>query len=433
MGEKKFKNLTRSVVSDEDKQRFIARQLVETGQMVQCVTELFKRYYPDVHVSGIKAGLSSELREQYGLYKIRELNDMHHAYDAFLAATMGNFVERFMPWLDSESSAAIRFRKAQEARKDDDDNKVDLSSKHGMILAKFSRDQVDADTREIIRNAQQEICYLKAVWGYHDGHVVFLKRQKSGKITEASRYRAGHASAKLPLKKGMSCQRYGGFDSIKPAYIAAISYQKGKKRVGELVNVPIYLAEAIEQNPKVLVDYLEKDYPGVQIIRPKILMNQRIEYEGSELLLRSCSEMYNARELFIPIYLHHTLWKLYKAPKQLQPDDEEHLNTLISLLIEKMEKQYPIFNGVAKRMSVIDFDTLCFQEKCIFIVETMKVMAVNGQYAMYKTALSRKELSDNQGRITNKVLNLSHITLIDQSITGLREKRTKLWPDSEPS
>ena len=58
---------------------------------------------------------------------------MHHAYDAFLAATMGNFVERFMPWLDSESSAAIRFRKAQEARKDDDDNKVDLSSKHGMI------------------------------------------------------------------------------------------------------------------------------------------------------------------------------------------------------------------------------------------------------------------------------------------------------------
>lgn len=433
MGEKKFKNLTRSVVSEEDKQKFIARQLVETGQMVQCVTELFKRYYPDVHVSGIKAGLSSELREQYGLYKIRELNDMHHAYDAFLAATMGNFVERFMPWLDNESSAAIRFRKAQEAKKDDDDNKVDLSSKHGMILAKFSQDQKDADTGEIIRNAQQDICYLKAVWGYHDGHVVFQKRQKSGAIYDETRYRAGSVKAKLCLKKDLSTMKYGGYNKEYPAYIAAISYQRGKKRVGELVNVPIYLAEAIEKNPNALLDYLEKDYPGVQIIRSKILMNQRIEYEGSELLLRSCSEMYNARELFIPTYLHHTLWKLYKAPKQLQPDDEEHLNTLISLLIEKMERQYPIFNGVAKRMSVIDFDTLSFQEKCIFIVETMKVMAVNGQYAMYKTALSRKELSDNQGRITNKVLNLSHITLIDQSITGLREKRTKLWPDSEPS
>lgn len=432
MGEKKFKNLTRSMVSADDKQKFAARQLVETGQMVQCVTELFKRYYPDVHVSGIKAGLSSELREQYGLYKIRELNDMHHAYDALLAATMGNFVERFMPWLDSESSAAIPFRKAQKT-KNDDNNKVDLSSKHGMILARFSRDQEDPDTGEIIHNAQQEICYLKAVWGYHDGHVVFLKRQKSGAIYDETRYRAGSVKAKLCLKKDLGTMKYGGYNKEYPAYIAAISYQRGKKRVGELVNVPIYLAEAIEKNPNALLDYLEKAYPGVQIIRSKILMNQRIEYEGSELLLRSCSEMYNARELFIPTYLHHTLWKLYKAPKQLQPDDEEHLNTLISLLIEKMERQYPIFNGVAKRMSVIDFDTLSFQEKCIFIVETMKVMAVNGQYAMYKTALSRKELSDNQGRITNKVLNLSHITLIDQSITGLREKRTKLWPDSEPS
>ena len=64
----------------------------------------------------------------------------------------------------------------------------------------------------------------------------------------------------------MSCQRYGGFDSIKPAYIAAISYQKGKQRAGALVNVPIYLAEAIEKNPKVLVDYLEKDYPGVVLL-----------------------------------------------------------------------------------------------------------------------------------------------------------------------
>lgn len=433
MGEKKYKNLTRGVVDDAEKHKFAARQLVETGQMVKCVTELFKRHYPDVQVRGIKAGLSSEMRKQYGLYKIRELNDMHHAYDAFLAATMGSFVERFLPWLDSESPAAIRLRKAQDAAKENDRLKVDLSSKHGMILAAFNRDQVDEDTGEILRNAQQDICYLKAVWGYHDGHVVFLKRQKSGALYNETRYRAGHAYAKFALKKTLDTKKYGGFNSIKPAYIAAISYQKGKKRVGELVNVPIYLAEAIEKDPKVLVDYLEKDYPGVQVIRPKILMNQRIAYEGSELLLRSCSEMYNARELFIPTYLHHTLWKLHKAPEQLQPTDEEHLNTLLSLLMEKMEKQYPIFKGVAERLSVIDFDTLSFQEKCIFIVETMKVMAVNGQYAMYEKALSRKELSNNQGRITKKALNVSHITLIDQSITGLREKRTKLWPDSEPS
>lgn len=432
MGEKKFKNLTRSVVSEEDKQKFIARQLVETGQMVQCVTELFKRYYPDVHVSGIKAGLSSELREQYGLYKIRELNDMHHAYDAFLAATMGNFVERFMPWLDNESSAAIRFRKAQGAKKDDD--KVDLSSKHGMILARFSRDQVDADTGEIIRNAQQDICYLKAVWGYHDGHVVFLKRQKSGKITEASRYRAGHASAKLPLKKGMSCQRYGGFDSIKPAYIAAISYQKGKQRAGALVNVPIYLAEAIEKNPKVLVDYLEKDYPGVQIIHSKILIRQKIEYEGNELTLGSCTETYNAKELFLPTFLHPILAKIYNASCALTDADENQLNTLIDVLLEKLSSQYPIYSGALKALEAKKSEilSLSIADKGKFIAETMKITSAGKEYAKYSTSLPKLGIAD-KGRLNNKLPHPEKIILIDQSITGLREKRTKLWPDSEPS
>lgn len=432
MGEKKFKNLTRSVVSEEDKQKFIARQLVETGQMVQCVTELFKRYYPDVHVSGIKAGLSSELREQYGLYKIRELNDMHHAYDAFLAATMGNFVERFMPWLDNESSAAIRFRKAQGAKKDDD--KVDLSSKHGMILARFSRDQVDADTGEIIRNAQQDICYLKAVWGYHDGHVVFLKRQKSGKITEASRYRAGHASAKLPLKKGMSCQRYGGFDSIKPAYIAAISYQKGKQRAGALVNVPIYLAEAIEKNPKVLVDYLEKDYPGVQIIRSKILIRQKIEYEGNELTLGSCTETYNAKELFLPTFLHPILAKIYNASCALTDADENQLNTLTDVLLEKLSSQYPIYSGALKALEAKKSEilSLSIADKGKFIAETMKITSAGKEYAKYSTSLPKLGIAD-KGRLNNKLPHPEKIILIDQSITGLREKRTKLWPDSEPS
>lgn len=433
MGEKKFKNLTRSMVSADDKQKFSARQLVETGQMVQCVTELFKRYYPDVHVSGIKAGLSSELREQYGLYKIRELNDMHHAYDAFLAATMGNFVERFMPWLDNESSAAIRFRKAQEAKKDDN-NKVDLSSKHGMILAKFSRDQEDPDTGEIIHNAQQEICYLKAVWGYHDGHVVFLKRQKSGKITEASRYRAGHSSAKLPLKKGMSCQRYGGFDSIKPAYIAAISYQKGKQRAGALVNVPIYLAEAIEKNPKVLVDYLEKDYPGVQIIRPKILIRQKIEYEGNELTLGSCTETYNAKELFLPTFLHPILAKIYNASCVLTDADENQLNTLIDVLLEKLSSQYPIYSGALKALEAKKSEilSLSIADKGKFIAETMKITSAGKEYAKYSTALPKLGIAD-KGRLNNKLPHPEKIILIDQSITGLREKRMKLWPDSEPS
>lgn len=58
-------------------------------------------------------------------------------------------------------------------------------------------------------------------------------------------------------------------------------------------------------------------------------------------------------------------------------------------------------------------------------------MAVNGQHAMYNAKLKELGLGDNQGRITNKPLNIEHITLIDQSITGLYERKVKLWQDSE--
>lgn len=264
--------------------------------------------------------------------------------------------------------------------------------------------------------------------------MVFLKRQKSGKITEASRYRAGHASAKLPLKKGMSCQRYGGFDSIKPAYIAAISYQKGKQRAGALVNVPIYLAEAIEKNPKVLVDYLEKDYPGVQIIRSKILIRQKIEYEGNELTLGSCTETYNAKELFLPTFLHPILAKIYNASCALTDADENQLNTLIDVLLEKLSSQYPIYSGALKALEAKKSEilSLSIADKGKFIAETMKITSAGKEYAKYSTSLPKLGIAD-KGRLNNKLPHPEKIILIDQSITGLREKRTKLWPDSEPS
>lgn len=431
MGDKKWRNLCRATIGEDEKLGFIARQLVETSLTIQYVTDLFKRHYPRVHIRGIKASLSSELRAQYGLYKLRELNNLHHAYDAFLAATLGNFVERFMPWLDSELTASIRRQKLQDLYGD----RFDFTAKHGMILSAFSLNQIDRETGEILRSAQNEICYLKAVWGYHNGHVVHLLRQKSGALFNDSRYRAGSVNAKLRLKKELDTQKYGGFSSVNPAYIAAISYQKGKTRVATLVNVPIYLTKAIEKNPQALQAYLEKDYPQVQIIKPKILINQRISYEGNELLLRSCSEMCNARELFLPTAFHPLLHKILNAPWQLSEADEAQANELIALLFEKLRTHYPIYSGILKRLEEKRdaIETLDLAKKCAWIVETMKVMAAGSQLGMYAQKLPELGIKDNQGRINNKPRNVAHIILIDQSITGLREKRTRLWQDSEQS
>ena len=65
----------------------------ETRQIIKNVTQLFTQRYAN-NVLAVRAELSSNYREKYGLYKSREINDFHHAHDAFLAVRNQMFDEK---------------------------------------------------------------------------------------------------------------------------------------------------------------------------------------------------------------------------------------------------------------------------------------------------------------------------------------------------
>ncbi|MEG1732729.1 MAG: type II CRISPR RNA-guided endonuclease Cas9, partial [Longicatena sp.] len=92
IGSKKFNNLIRPVINERDEIGFINRQLVETRQITKHVANLFKNMYPETTVVSIKASLSHDFREKYQLYKVREINDYHHAQDAYLSCILGTYV-----------------------------------------------------------------------------------------------------------------------------------------------------------------------------------------------------------------------------------------------------------------------------------------------------------------------------------------------------
>lgn len=71
---------------------FIARQLVETRQVIKMVTKLLADQYKDTSIVNVKAGLSHEFRKMFGFPKLRDVNDYHHAFDAYLAAFMGRYL-----------------------------------------------------------------------------------------------------------------------------------------------------------------------------------------------------------------------------------------------------------------------------------------------------------------------------------------------------
>lgn len=97
----KYDKLMRVVpVSEEEKEKFINRQLVETNQMALLVRDLLDRYFnadeKRTEIVLSKAGNVSDFRKVFKIVKSRDVNDYHHAIDAYLNVVVGNVLnEKF--------------------------------------------------------------------------------------------------------------------------------------------------------------------------------------------------------------------------------------------------------------------------------------------------------------------------------------------------
>lgn len=97
----KYDKLMRVVpVSEEEKEKFINRQLVETNQMALLVRDLLDRYFnadeKRTEIVLSKAGNVSDFRKAFKIVKSRDVNDYHHAIDAYLNVVVGNVLnEKF--------------------------------------------------------------------------------------------------------------------------------------------------------------------------------------------------------------------------------------------------------------------------------------------------------------------------------------------------
>ncbi len=88
--EKYNRLVRREGFSNEELSGFISRQLVETRQSTKAVASLLKQVLPDTEIVYVKANTVSQFRQDFGLIKVREMNDLHHAKDAYLNIVVGN-------------------------------------------------------------------------------------------------------------------------------------------------------------------------------------------------------------------------------------------------------------------------------------------------------------------------------------------------------
>lgn len=91
ISKEKYERLIRNTeLSPEELAGFIERQIVETRQSTKAVAEILKQVFPESEIVYVKAGTVSRFRKDFELLKVREVNDLHHAKDAYLNIVVGN-------------------------------------------------------------------------------------------------------------------------------------------------------------------------------------------------------------------------------------------------------------------------------------------------------------------------------------------------------
>lgn len=254
--ERKYERLTRSTqLRDEELAGFISRQLVETRQSTKAVAAILKTAYQNSEVVYVKAGNVSDFRQQFNFVKCRDVNDLHHAKDAYLNIVVGNcYHVKF-------TANPLNF-----ITKNQDNRRYSLKPE---IFYKFS---IKRDG-EIAWLGGEDGTMETVARTMHKNNILFTRQAVEGKGELFDQQPLKAKGGQLPLKAGLSIEKYGGYNSLTTAYFAVVK-SKGKKGAVQLSIEAIPLVYA-KQGEIAVQKYLTE---VVQLCKPEIMLPKIKKY-----------------------------------------------------------------------------------------------------------------------------------------------------------
>lgn len=462
ISQRKFDNLTkaeRGGLSPEDKAGFIQRQLVETRQITKHVARLLDERFNNkkdednkalrtVKIITLKSSLVSQFRKDFELYKVREINDFHHAHDAYLNAVVASALLKKYPKLEPEfvygdypKYNSFRERKSATEKVYFYSNIMNIFKKSITLADGTVIDrpliEVNEETGESVWNKESDLATVMRVLSYPQVNVVKKVEVQSGGFSKESVQPHGNSDKLIPRKtKKMvwDTKKYGGFDSPIVAYSVFVmaEREKGKskklKPVKELVGITIMEKESFEKNK---IDFLERR--GLRNIQDENIIQlpkfSLFELEnGRRRLLASAKELQKGNEFILPNKLVKLLYHAKNIHNTLEPEHLEYVEThradfgeildIVSVFSEKyilaeanLEKIKEIYRkNVDAEISelVISFINLL----------TFTSIGAPATFKFFGNNIERRRYSS-----TAEILNA---TLIHQSVTGLYETRIDL-------
>ena len=240
ISEKKYDRLVRaSELTDTELEAFVARQLVETQQSTKALTMLLREKYGDrARIVFSKAGNVSDFRHDFDMLKCREVNDFHHAKDAYLNVVVGNvyctrFTDRFFSNIRHEEYS---------------------------LNCVFDYDVPGAWKKgETIKTVRKMMAKNNPI-------ITRMPREVKGELFDLNIMPAG--SGQLEKKRGMNIQKYGGYNKLTGSYYFVAEYLEKSKRVRSIETVYLYAEKLYRDDPiKYCMDILHLQAPRIVAAR----------------------------------------------------------------------------------------------------------------------------------------------------------------------
>lgn len=432
ISEEKYKRLMRKEpFEDGELAGFIERQLVETRQSTKIIADILKQALPESEIIYVKAGSVSRFRQDFDLVKVREINDLHHAKDAYLNIIVGN-------------SYYVKFTKnAAWYVKNNPGRTYNLEK---MFTSKY----------DIVRDGE-------TAWKAGDkGTIVTVKKtmQKNNILVTRRSYEVkGGLFDQMIMKKGKGqisikgnderlsdIAKYGGYNKATGAYFMLVkSKDKKGKEIRTLEFVPLYLKDKIEQSEAAAIDYLinKRGLKEPEICISKIKTDTLFEVDGFKMWLsgRTMGRLIFkcANQLLLSFDETKCLKKVEKFVQRQKGDknlkivkadgiNEEELLNLYDVFEDKLEntiyKKRLSAQAQTLREKRDNFNKLSIEEKCIVLNEILHLFQCQSTTANLK--LIGGPASAGILVMNSNITDCKKIFIINQSPTGVFEKKIDL-------
>ncbi len=452
----KYNRLTRtSDFTDEELAGFINRQLVETRQSTKALSHILENIYKDKStIVYVKAGLTSDFRQQFGIYKFRELNDYHHAHDGYLNIIVGNVYNTMF------TNNPINFIK--DTKKEN--RKYNLKKVFENKTNIWDKDKILPKIKRYVYRIRP--LFTKASYEQKGG---FSDQNISSPQEKLRSLKENHSVLNDSLK-------YGGFNNVKNSNFFIVEYTEKNKIKRSIEVIPIYIKDKISSK-KGLIEYcindLKMENPRILISKLKykslvfsgghyyilngktqndLLVQNGIQLilkeENYEILRKLSKELEYLKLTYklaeIPSVYEKNILKILrknKTEKELSLNEAmEKVDSLYNEIYEKLTNEKGIFKNL--KINVLKYLEYCYSkysynlltiyEKSRVIQEIVNIInKQQGKFDLKDVFDKNKGFGDGYQKGFNIRIGKSTILeddfyILNQSPTGIFENRTYL-------